>query len=218
MKEKYFTSASITRTAEEMLARIKQAVKLRDIRINAGTSALLVLDMQKYFFDKASHALVPGGEAIVSRIKELGEQYIKKGYPVIYTKHLNIARDARLMAVWWKDLIEEKNSLSGIIDELDVSKGTLLIKSQYDAFYNTELEEILEKRRIRQVIICGVMTHLCCETTARSAFMRGFEVFFPVDGTATYNMAFHMAALLNLSHGFAVPVMMKDMLEAVKYG
>ena len=202
MKEKYFTSASITRTAEEMLARIKQAVKLRDIRINAGTSALLVLDMQKYFFDKASHALVPGGEAIVSRIKELGEQYIKKGYPVIYTKHLNIARDARLMAVWWKDLIEEKNSLSGIIDELDVSKGTLLIKSQYDAFYNTELEEILEKRRIRQVIICGVMTHLCCETTARSAFMRGFEVFFPVDGTATYNMAFHMAALLNLSHGF----------------
>ena len=218
MKEKYFTSASITRTAEEMLARIKQAVKLRDIRINAGTSALLVLDMQKYFFDKASHALVPGGEAIVSRIKELGEQYIKKGYPVIYTKHLNIAKDARLMAVWWKDLIEEKNSLSGIIDELDVSKGTLLIKSQYDAFYNTELEEILEKRRIRQVIICGVMTHLCCETTARSAFMRGFEVFFPVDGTATYNMAFHMAALLNLSHGFAVPVMMKDMLEAVKYG
>ena len=218
MKEKYFTSASITRTAEEMLARIKQAVKLRDIRINAGTSALLVLDMQKYFFDKASHALVPGGEAIVSRIKELGEQYIKKGYPVIYTKHLNIARDARLMSVWWKDLIEEKNSLSGIIDELDVSKGNLLIKSQYDAFYNTELEEILEKRRIRQVIICGVMTHLCCETTARSAFMRGFEVFFPVDGTATYNMAFHMAALLNLSHGFAVPVMMKDMLEAVKYG
>jgi len=217
MKEKYFTSASIAGTAEGMLSRIKQAVKLRDIKLNAGTSALLVLDMQKYFFDKASHALVPSGEAIISRIKELGEQYVKKGYPVIYTKHLNTAMDARLMAVWWNDLIEEKNSLSGIIDELDVSKGTLLIKSQYDAFYNTELKEILEKRGVRQVIICGVMTHLCCETTARSAFVRGFEVFFPVDGTAAYNRAFHMAALLNLSHGFAVPVLMKDMLEAVKY-
>jgi len=63
------------------------------------------------------------------------------------------------------------------------------------------------------VVICGVMTHLCCETTARSAFMRGFEVFFTVDGTATYTEAFHRASLLNLSHGFAVPVLVENILE-----
>ena len=48
------------------------------------------------------------------------------------------------------------------------------------------------------------MTHLCCETTARSAFVHGYEVFFLVDGTATYNQDFHRASLMNLAHGVAV--------------
>jgi isochorismate hydrolase len=45
--------------------------------------------------------------------------------------------------------------------------------------------------------------------------MRGFEVFFPVDGTATYNLAYHKASLLNLAHGFASVVLIKDILEAI---
>jgi isochorismate hydrolase len=59
------------------------------------------------------------------------------------------------------------------------------------------------------------MTHLCCETSARAAFVRGFEVLFPVDGTATYNQAFHRATLLNLSHGFAKVVLADEILAAV---
>jgi isochorismate hydrolase len=58
------------------------------------------------------------------------------------------------------------------------------------------------------------MTHLCCETTARSAFMRGFEVFFTIDGTATYNEEHHWAALLNLAHGFATPVLVDEVVSA----
>ena len=61
-------------------------------------------------------------------------------------------------------------------------------------------------------VISGVMTHLCCETTARAAFMRGFEVFFTVDGTATYNEALHRSSLLTLSHGFAIPVLIDELL------
>jgi len=48
--------------------------------------------------------------------------------------------------------------------------------------------------------------------TARSAFMRGFEVFFTIDGTATYNEGFHQATLLNLAHGFAKPVLVSELL------
>ncbi|PIV27689.1 MAG: isochorismatase, partial [Anaerolineae bacterium CG03_land_8_20_14_0_80_58_20] len=44
-----------------------------------------------------------------------------------------------------------------------------------------------------------------CETTARSAFVRGFEVFFCADGTATYTKELHRSTLLNLSHGVAIP-------------
>jgi isochorismate hydrolase len=65
-------------------------------------------------------------------------------------------------------------------------------------------------------IISGVMTHLCCETTARSAFVRGFDVFFLIDGTATYNEDYHLATLLNLGHGFATLVLVNEILEAVK--
>lgn len=54
------------------------------------------------------------------------------------------------------------------------------------------------------------MTHLCCETTARSAFIRGFDVFFTIDGTATYNEDFHFGTLYNLAHGFAVPLLIDE--------
>jgi isochorismate hydrolase len=58
------------------------------------------------------------------------------------------------------------------------------------------------------------MTHLCCETTARSAFIHGFEVFFTIDGTATYTEAHHRATLLNLANGFATPVLVAELLAA----
>src|SRR4030042_1513571 len=94
--------------------------------------------------------------------------------------------------------------------------GTLIQKSQYDAFYHTQLNELLHTSGVTQVVLCGVMTHLCCETTARSAFMHGFEVFFPVDGTATYNLAYHRASLLNLAHGFANLVFINDLLATIR--
>jgi len=66
--------------------------------------------------------------------------------------------------------------------------------------------------------VTGVMTHLCCETTARSAFMRGFDVFFAIDGTATYTEALHRAALLNLAHGFTLPVLTEEILASLNDG
>ena len=100
---------------------------------------------------------------------------------------------------------------------MDVSKGYLVEKSQYDAFYETELEEYLLEKGVGQVVIGGVMTHLCCETTARAAFIRGFDVFFLIDGTATYNEDFHRAALLNLAHGFARPVLCEEILAQIDF-
>ena len=46
--------------------------------------------------------------------------------------------------------------------------------------------------------------------------MRGFEVFFTVDGTATYNEELHRASLLTLSHGFAVPVLIDELLQIIE--
>jgi isochorismate hydrolase len=59
------------------------------------------------------------------------------------------------------------------------------------------------------------MTHLCCETTARAAFTRGLQVWFTIDGTATYNEEHHFSTLLNLAHGFATPVTVTEVLAAL---
>jgi isochorismate hydrolase len=122
------------------------------------------------------------------------------------------------MNSWWKELIVETNPLSEITTAIQDEHAAVFVKAQYDAFYNTHLEQWLTGRHISQVIITGVMTHLCCETTARSAFMRGFQVFFTVDATASYNRQFHQASLLNLSHGFAVPILSEQVIAAITAG
>ncbi len=188
MKKSYFTFNLIHKKSIEMLHKIIGNKHKCKFIFEPHRSALLIIDMQKYFLNNTSHAYIPSAQAIIPGIKELIEEYNIKRLPIFFTRHLNTIQNAKLMAKWWKDLIREENPLSEIIDELNVSYGTVLKKSQYDAFYDTPLEELLKKKGINQIVICGIMTHLCCETTARSAFMRGFEVFFTIDGTATVEM------------------------------
>jgi isochorismate hydrolase len=199
-----------------MLQKIDAYRRRHAARFDPDCSALLVLDMQAYFLEAASHAYIPSAEAILPLIRELTRAYAARGRPIIYTRHVNSTHDAGRMASWWRDLITDEHPLSSIIAALDVSIGVVIKKSQYDAFYLTPLEDLLRRQAVTQLVTCGVMTHLCCETTARSAFMRGFEVFFPVDGTATYTEEHHLASLLNLSHGFAVPVLVQDILTVVR--
>jgi len=216
IKERYFTSQSIEHQSAELLRQITTQHRNKEFHFKPVQSALLVLDMQAYFLDASSHAYIPSSDAIIEGIVQLSQAYFTLERPVFFSQHINTASNSGMMATWWKDLITPQSPLHEIIPDLDVAKGTLVQKSQYDAFYQTPLEELLHATGVTQVVLCGVMTHLCCETTARSAFMRGFEVFFPVDGTATYSLEHHRASLLNLAHGFASIVLMKDILDAVR--
>ena len=122
------------------------------------------------------------------------------------------------MASWWHDLIAPDDPLSLITPLLDTSHAVLIEKRRYDAFFETPLEAHLRSWQVQQVVVTGVMTHLCCETTARSAFMRGFQPIFVVDSTATYNRYFHTATLTNLSHGFANLALVAEILAALEAG
>jgi len=215
MKESYFTPESIQQKAQELLQRVERHKRRHIPPFTPEASALLVLDMQDYFLEPASHAYVPSGPAILPNLQALIAAFSGHNLPIIFTRHLNTPEDARVLKTWWHDMITAENLLSAITNQFDLSRGTVVLKTQYDAFYNTGLEHILQDNGVQQVVICGVMTHLCCETTARSAFVRGFEVFFTIDGTATYNQVFHLATLMNLSHGFATPVLADDILAAL---
>ncbi len=216
MRKCYFTSKSIHEKSLQMLQELKTFRKRHKIDLKSGQCALLILDMQRFFLDESSHAHIPSATAIIPKIKNLMDAFLNNNLPVILTRHLNTKKDANLMDKWWRDLITEENPLSEITPELKHPSAIVINKTQYDAFYRTSLEDVLRKNGITQIVVTGLMTHLCCETTSRSAFVRGFEVFFTIDGTATYNEDFHRATLLNLSHGFAIPVLCEEIKEQLK--
>jgi isochorismate hydrolase len=216
IKERYFSPKHIEEEARTLLNQLPEQKGNRLSQFVPNQSGLLILDMQSYFLEPDSHAFIPSAEAIIPGLESLARAYYAHDLPVIFTQHLNTAQDAGSMSVWWQDLIRAEDPLSAIIPSFDFSNRFVLRKSQYDAFYGTNLEESLRKKRVSQVVISGVMTHLCCETTARSAFIRGFKVFFLVDGTATYNQEHHLATIRNLSHGFAAPVMISELLDIVE--
>ena len=156
----------------------------------------------------------------------------------IFTRHINNIINAGRMDKWWKDVIREGSYEAEICDTVRLydfrtvgredgkrrqgdreTKGfdvcKIINKNQYDAFYNTELEEYLRSKNIEQVIITGLLANLCCETTARSAFVRGFEVFFPVDATAAYNREFHLSTFRNLGFGFCPILKTSDIINSL---
>ena len=78
----------------------------------------------------------------------------------------------------------------------------VVTKHRYGAFESTDLDLILRSCGIRSVIMTGVATNVCVETTARQAFMRDYYVVFTSDCSATYSQAQHDATLFNIDQFF----------------
>jgi isochorismate hydrolase len=184
-------------------------------RIKKDECALLVIDMQKYFCDRSSDACVPDVESLLENIARLIAAFRSNKQPVFFTRHIDDPEKPGLMFEWWRENILIGDPRSELSDKLDTHGAVIIEKHQYDAFLNTDLETQLKTKKIGQVVICGVLTNLCCETTARSAFMRGFRVFFLGDATRTYTEDMHKATLLNLSYGFATVITVQDVLETM---
>lgn len=214
-KTRYFTETLISKKAESIFQKLDKNIDLHHDQLIPQRAALLILDMQKFFHDIKSHAFIPSAKGIIKPIISLTNLFIINNLPIITTKHINTKENAKQMDNWWRDILTEESEFSQLVTEFDIPQAELIIKSQYDAFYNTNLNEILQKSNIEHVIITGVMTHLCCESTARSAFVRGYNVFFPIDGTATYNEELHYATLTNLAHGFANITLIENLIQAI---
>lgn len=196
-----------------MLSRFTDHRRHHVLRYRPRESCLLVIDMQRYFLEEESHAFLPAAPAIVPGIVNLVKAYQQKKYPVIFTRHVNDQHNSCMLARWWNDVLTEDDEMSAIIPALSVAGATVITKNQYDAFYQTPLDELLKKFHVTQVVVTGVLTDLCCETTARSAFVRGYEVIAGIDAMATDNEDLHLASLSTLAHGFAILVLVKELLK-----
>ncbi|MGG1877989.1 MULTISPECIES: cysteine hydrolase family protein [Paenibacillus] len=83
-----------------------------------------------------------------------------------------------------------------IIPELYPTEGEPVIdKPGKGAFYATNLQDLLEARRIEYLVLCGVTTHVCVHTTLREANDRGYRCLVLEDATAAFDPADHEAAL-----------------------
>ncbi len=218
-KEDYITSESISAKTQEWLEEIAHYAKNRGrFEYNPSSSALLVIDMQEFFLNEKSHAFIFASKAIISNVNDLIEAFRRCNLPVIFTRHsYKENEEPGIMGKWWGDVIRENDPHSKIIHSLAPKEEEVILrKTRYSAFYNTELEDILKRQSIESLVITGVMTHLCCETTAREAFMRDYEVYFVVDGTATQNEELHLSSLKTLSNGFAIPVTTNEILKEIE--
>ena len=148
MKTKYFTPENIDKEAQGLTNSLPGSMPDRKLSFQPERSALLILDMQSYFLDPSSHAFIPSAGATVPGLIQLAQSYYTHNLPVIFTQHLNSQQDAGSMSRWWKDLITVDNPLSAIIPDFDFSNRYVLRKSQYDAFYQTDLQKILHRMRL----------------------------------------------------------------------
>lgn len=190
----------------------------RTIVFNPESSALLVIDMQQYFCNPQSHAYFREANRIVPNIQKLITMYRGEQRPVIFTRYALLRTEqAGTMGRWWKDVLYDDHAMAPLIESLQpLPTEPVIRKTQYSAFFQTNLESFLKDQKVRSLVITGVLTHLCCETTARDAFMRGFDVFFVTDATASDEKRFHTASLTNLSDGFATLTTTQELCTWVK--
>ena len=167
--------------------------------------ALLVVDMQNGFchpdgsFNRIGMGL-EGAQAAVRNATVAITQARKAGIPVVFTRHLY--RPGR--ADEGRSLIRNSPALAGIdglaagswdadvVDELGYGPEDLVVdKVRFDAFQWTSLEPLLRGLGVGDLVICGVVTNICVETTVRSAFMRDYPVTLLADCCAAKTRRLH---------------------------
>ena len=177
-----------------------------EMEIEPGKCALMIVDMQHFFLEPNSPTYTIGGPAILPNAKRLLNAFRQADRPVIFTRHVHHPADldAGIMGWWWEGKCIEGSPESEIVPDLKpLPNEKVVLKHRYSAFYNTDLETVLRCLKIQDIVISGVMTNMCVESTARDAYFRDYRVWIPADGTGSINEEMHLASLMNLALGFA---------------
>jgi nicotinamidase-related amidase len=203
--EPYVTVENIRSKTDAWLEQVRP-YNQHEMHLNVGASALLVIDMQQFFLHPESPTFTCGGVAILPTVKRLVSAFRTASRPVIYTRHVHHPDDidSGIMGWWWEGKCLEGSAESAVHPELAPMPGEkVVLKHRYSAFYNTDLETVLRCLKVEDLVVTGIMTNMCCESTARDAYYRDYRVFFPADATGSITEEMHLASLLNLAFGFA---------------
>jgi ureidoacrylate peracid hydrolase len=197
-------------------------------KVAPGNAALLVVDVQNDFcaeegvFGKTGYDLSMVRE-MLPRLKLLIEGARSAGVTVIFVQA--IYDPIYLPAVWYERNarlnFEVPRCLSNswgadFYEVAPLKRETVVRKHRYSAFVDTNLDLILRSRQIQTVIVTGVATNICVESTSRDAFMRDYYVALVDDGSAAYSREQHQATLTSIAIGFGVVTTVDEVLDAWK--
>lgn len=174
------------------------------------SAALLVVDMQNDFLLPAGLLRTWGGPAVVPEINRLVDLFRDASRPIVFTRHIyeRPEVDGGATARFWgaganSQLLREGTWHSELHADLHRLPGDrVLAKRRYSGFYQTDLELLLRTDGVRQVVVTGVCSNICCEATAHDAFFRDFEVFFPLDATGGTSEEAHLGALRSIAFAY----------------
>jgi ureidoacrylate peracid hydrolase len=193
--------------------------------VNPRESALIVIDMQNAFVAEGAAFETPGARTMIPRLEALIRFARDHEMPVVWTQSDHRPPFGGLMLRKFAPIREERILWQGepsfemypqMMQPRESDLEYRIIKHKFDAFFETNLDAILRYHRVRTVIITGTATNACCESTARSAFMRDYQVAFPSDANATFDDAMHQATLRNIELLFGRVMTVEELLAEMQ--
>ena len=195
----------------------------------AETKALIVVDMQNGFL-KPDGFMVKAGLNIDQCIAaiEPNQRVIaacrEANIPVIFTRYTlrSDYKDAGLLGQIYPALKESQAMVVGtpdweIAEELKPMPGDVILdKQRYSSFYNTNLEVILRGLGVTMVVVTGVTTNICVESTVRDAFFRDFKVTVIEDCVGAVDELMQQGPLHSFRYGFGDVIKSEEFLAAIK--
>lgn len=164
------------------------------VAFEPARTALVNVDVQRCFVEQSPLAAENGRE-LVDRINRLAACCRVADIPVIHTRGWmradgsNIGVMAEMVPPFIVALYTEGVPSAELHETLELGPSDIILdKPRYGAFHGTDLELILRSKGVDTIIVSGIATNICCDTTAREAAQRDFRVIFLSDGTGTKEM------------------------------
>ncbi|MDR3595741.1 cysteine hydrolase family protein [Clostridium sp.] len=177
--------------------------------------ALLVIDVQNEYFTGKLKVTYPNNS--LDNILKVMDYAKENDMLIIIVQHASINGNT---------FIKNSNEWEIHPKILEKSYDYIIEKNKPSSFYGTNLEEILKKENIDEVVISGYMTQMCCDTTAREAFHKGYLVEFLSDATGTIDVSnevgtisskdLHIATLIAQSLRFSKIISSEEWIKSQK--
>ncbi|MDQ1083709.1 MULTISPECIES: cysteine hydrolase family protein [Microbacterium] len=177
-------------------------------------TALIMIDMQNMYLQQERRSALGWPpiwefDRVVAECAALLEAARDAGVPVIYTRQTSRVDGADMtpsMRRLLRDAPADESPIgaeeewgSAILDAVAPAPGDIVMeKHRWDAFFQTDLDQILRNLDVTRLIVAGLQTNVCVETTSRTGMMKNFDVAVPEDAVSTDGEALHRAALDSL--------------------